>query len=89
MVTAPDYLDSIRQYMTGRGYAPMSAGEIVSDIMLHAKYGGLWPEGTQRQWLDAVALGVSQGLFVMVNGKVKLAPMPALDQQEATQLELF
>lgn len=83
-----DHVTALSQYMTGRGYMPMPAREVVADIMLHSRFGGLWPKGTQQQWLSAVALGVSQKEFVIVDGKLKLAPVDVV-QDVAVQLELF
>lgn len=77
--------------MNARGYAPMRDGEIVADILLHSRTSGLWPEGSQGEWMAAIAKGVADKLFLIVDGKVKLAPTPASDgtNDSAKQLELF
>lgn len=86
-----EQIDSVRQYVSGRGYSPMRDGEIVADIMLHSRTGGLWPKGSQRQWMAAIAKGVADKVFLIVDGKVKLAPTPAdASAKESTkQLDLF
>lgn len=90
------HVDALRDYMTSRGYEPTWPLCLVADIMLHYRTSGLWPRGSERQWLAALELGLARGLFVMESpnrtgqGNVKLAPMPAEESQGAVkQLDLF